>query len=175
MRTTWYNEWLRTPAGRRYTAGRYHTVHQQAARRYQIRTQKNRNYTFRIGKEQGRVVSVRVEVAVNAVTGTVCVICALWHQRAIYPSRGKNKLQPTPGDRRSDSYGRRRTKTSASARRYQIRAQRNKTLTFRIGKEQGRVISVRVEVAVNLVKDTVRINCALCWYKMAIYPSRRSK
>jgi len=59
-----------------------------------------------------------------------------------------------------------------SAREYARRAQRNKTLTIRIDKEDGIAISSRMQAMYNTITGTVSISCAI-WHSRAIYPSTK--
>lgn len=54
--------------------------------------------TTRIGEEDGRVISLRTQAGLNTATDAVCVSCALWHGRAIYPTLSVGRTTIQGGD-----------------------------------------------------------------------------
>lgn len=69
------------------TAAKYLKVARNAARHYAKLAYAHATFTTKIGSEDNKTISVRVQVAGNSCTGDGSVSCALWHGgRYIYPS-----------------------------------------------------------------------------------------
>lgn len=64
-------------------------------------------------------------------------------------------------------------KYAETARKYQLRVQKNKTITLRFEKENNRVISARTQASVNAETGTLCVSAAL-WYRgKVIYASEK--
>lgn len=71
----------------RKTATKYLEVARKSARHYAKQAYTHVSITNKIGKEDKKTISVRVQVAGNSCTGVGSVSCSLWHGgRYIYPS-----------------------------------------------------------------------------------------